>query len=73
MNDEVNSFEFERDNSNFCIFGKKSPFAIESRDKSHVILVDIAKIGIIIPCDTPEIGEMNCPNSNANFLYCVYK
>ena len=34
MNDEVNSFEFERDRSNFCIFGiKKSPFAIESRIK----------------------------------------
>lgn len=60
MNDEVNSFEFERDNSNFCIFGiKKSPFAIESRDKAHVISVIHDKNSIIIPCDTTEIeGEL---------------
>ena len=57
MNNEVNSFEFERDNSNFCIFGiKKSPFAIESRDKAQVISVIHEKNSIIITCDTTEIG-----------------
>ena len=60
MNDEVNSFEFERDRSNFCIFGiKKSPLAIESRDKAHVICVIHDKNSITIPCDTTEIeGEL---------------
>jgi hypothetical protein len=75
MNDEVIVHIADIRMINFWILAhtKEIFFVIESQDKSHVILVDIAKIGIVIPCDTPEIGEMNFPNSSTNFWHCVYK